>query len=72
MYSTHGKGHQKKRESNFIIKKHNVTAKESIKKSRVTKVNLNEAELVCILVAYTLHNFARINLTVFDQNISFS
>ena len=44
--STHGKGHQKKKEkSNFIIKKHNVAAKESIKKSRVTKVNLNEAEL---------------------------
>ena len=44
--STHGKGHQKRKEkSNFIIKKHNVAAKESIKKSRVTKVKLNEAEL---------------------------
>ena len=44
--STHGKGHQKKMEkSNFIITKHNVAAKESIKKSRVTKVKLNEAEL---------------------------
>ena len=45
--STHGKGHQKKKKekSNFIIKKHNVAAKESIKKSRVTTVKLNEAEL---------------------------
>ena len=44
--STHGKGHQKKKEkSNFIIKKHNEAAKESIKKSRVTKEKLNEAEL---------------------------
>ena len=44
--STHGKGHQKKKEkSDLIIKKHNVAAKESIKKSRVTKVKLNEAEL---------------------------
>ena len=36
---------EKKEKSNFIIKKHNVAAKESIKKSRVAKVNLNEAEL---------------------------
>ena len=43
--SSHGKGHQKKEKSNFIIKKHNEAAKESIKKSRVTKVKLNEAEL---------------------------
>ena len=36
---------RKKEKSNFIIKKHNVATKESIKKSRVTKVNLNEAEM---------------------------
>ena len=28
-----------------LTEKHNVAAKESIKKSRVTKVNLNEVEL---------------------------
>ena len=45
--STHRKGHQKeKRKVTVIIqKKHNATAKESINKSRVTKVKLNEAEL---------------------------
>ena len=44
--STHGKGHQKKRKVTLIIqKKHNAAAEESIKKSRVTKVKLNEAEL---------------------------
>ena len=46
--STNGKGHQKKKEkSNFNNKKkHSVAAKESIKKSRVTKVKLNE---VCVV-----------------------
>ena len=47
--STHGKGHQKKKEkSNFKKKKskHSVAAKESIEKSRVTKVKLNE---VCVV-----------------------
>ena len=45
--STHGKGHQKKKTKVTLIiqKKHNAAAKESIKKSRVTKVKLNEAEL---------------------------
>ena len=37
MNSTHGKGHQKKREKKTLMikKKHDVAAKESIKKSRV-------------------------------------
>ena len=45
--STNEKSHQekKKEKSNFIIKKQNEAAKESIKKPRVTKVKLNEAEL---------------------------
>ena len=70
--STHGKGHQKKKRKVTLIikKKHNVAAKEK-KKSRVTKVKLNEVCL-CSLVVCTRHNFARINLTVFNQNISFS
>ena len=63
---------EKTRKVTLIIKKkHNVATKERKKKSRVTKVKLNEVCL-CSLVVCTRHNFARINLTVFNQNISFS
>ena len=47
--STHGKGHQKKKKEKSSFnnkKKHNVAAKESIEKSRVTNVKLNE---VCVV-----------------------
>ena len=70
--STHGKGHQKKEKSNFNNKKEaQCSSKIEQKKSRVTKVKLNEVCL-CSLVVCTRHNIARINLTVFNQNISFS
>ena len=54
--STHGKGHQKKKRKVTLI----------IKKKH------NVAAKECSLVVCTRHNFARINLTVFNQNISFS
>ena len=74
--STHGKGHQKKKKrlrkvTLIIKKKNNVAAKESKKKSRVTKVKSNEV-CFCSSVVCTRHNFAGINLTVFNQNVSFS
>ena len=75
--STHGKGHQKKKKekNNFNNKKEaqcsSKREQKKKKKSRVTKVKLNEVCL-CSLVACTRHNFARINLTVFNQSISFS
>ena len=61
--STHGKGHQKKEKSNFNNKKEaqcSSKREQKKKKSRVTKVKLNEVCL-CSLVVCTRHNFARIN-----------